>query len=193
MESLTVAQMIVFPVCSASASRCSLSDLDWQCLSTSCIASISGMEMVNVGVCFTALLMLCVCAVVFCILRHNSFSLIINNLISISHPHMQIKSQMLILKNRKFFSSILPIKRNLLTYLDVLLVTSLTVGVFGQVFMSFCGQSRIWSVIPIIHIPKYTEVFENDEKIPIKTNPQCGGILIRLLVGPMHHHLGIFW
>ena len=91
MESLTVAQMIVFPVCSASASRCSLSDLDWQCLSTSCIASISGMEMVNVGVCFTALLMLSVCAVVFCILRHNSFSLIINHLIS--HPHMQIKSQ----------------------------------------------------------------------------------------------------
>ena len=93
MESLTVAQMIVFPVCSASASRCSLSDLDWQCLSTSCIAPISGMEMVNVGVCFTAHLMLCVCAVVFCILRHNSFSLIINNLIAISHPHMQIKSQ----------------------------------------------------------------------------------------------------
>ena len=49
------------------------------------------MEMVNVGVCFTALLMLSVCAVVFCILRHNSFSLIINHLIS--HPHMQIKSQ----------------------------------------------------------------------------------------------------
>ena len=181
MESLALAQMIVFPVCSASASRCSLSRL---------AVSVNILYRTDIrdgdGQCWRLLHRSLDAFCLRCRLLHSQAQLI---LILIC----RLNPKLLILKNRKFFSSILPIKRNLLTYLDVLLVTSLTVGVFGQVFMSFCGQSGIWSVIPIIHIQKYTEVFENDEKIPIKTNPQCGGILIRLLVGPMHHHLGIFW
>ena len=83
------------------------------------------MEVVDVAVCCTAFIMLCLCALVFAILRH--FLTLSSHLIA--ETEFQI---------RKFFSSILPIKRNLLTHLDGLLVTSLTVGVFGQVFTLLC-------------------------------------------------------
>ena len=80
------------------------------------------MEVVNVACCSIAFSMICICALVFGILRHRS---------SFSTNWWSL----LRLNCRKYFSSIVPIKRNLLTHLDGLLVTSLTVGVFGQVFV----------------------------------------------------------
>ena len=78
-----------------------------------------------------------VCATIFAILRLALPSLLFSGTHPQSHPSlilMPISQRLNFGKIRKFFSSILPIKRNLLTHLDGLLVTSLTVGVFGQVF-----------------------------------------------------------
>ena len=89
MESLTVAQMIVFPVCSASASRCSLSRL---------AVSVNILHRTDIrdgdGQCWRLLHRSLDALCLRRRLLHSQAQLILtHNLIAISHPHMQIKSQ----------------------------------------------------------------------------------------------------
>ena len=129
--------------------------------------------MVDLGVCWTAFSMLCICATIFAILRFvlSSFChsqicatifAILRNTSPHSHPSlilMPISQRQNFVKIRKFFSSILPIKRNLLTHLDGLLVTSLTVGVFGQVSIPLCLCLCLFFVFVFVFVIVFSFVF----------------------------------
>ena len=82
-----------------------------------------------------------------------------------------------------FFATILPVKRNLLTYLDGALVFSLHIGIMSQVALSgimssFQGLCRI--------VQKSFESF-------LFFYFQCGGTLLKILIKDMPEFLAILW
>ena len=157
--------------------------------------------MVDVAVCCTAFIMLCLCALVFAILRHFptfswcslprlNFKIIT---FSATHPHSCLfLTFSWCLLPRKSGSSSRQSSQSSATCWP-----TLTASWWPASLSEFLDKylSSFWDRNVFFHIliRKCPFILFQLAQIYWTTFPQCGGILIRKLFGPMEHHLAALW